>query len=77
MRTIAATLLVFAAVLPIAAAPASAQTIGVVLMLGNTDSPQGLVYSLATALRGLATWSTRLRCAGRDGASMTDRFSTV
>src|ERR1700732_547856 len=52
MRKMAAALLVLAAALPIAAAPASAQTIGVVLMHGNTDSPQGVIYSLATALHG-------------------------
>src|SRR6266404_9955764 len=34
------------------AAPVSAQTIGVVLMHGNTDSPDGTIALLATAMEG-------------------------
>ena len=50
-RRLLAGLLVFTAVIGVVA-PVSAQTIGVVLMHGNTDSPNGTVAALATAMEG-------------------------
>ena len=44
--------LVILAAIPVIAAPVSAQTIGVVLMHGNTDSPSGNIASLAAAMEG-------------------------
>src|SRR6516225_9039490 len=44
-------LVILAAILAIAA-PVSAQTIGVVLMHGNTDSPSGNIALLAAAMEG-------------------------
>jgi hypothetical protein len=40
------------AVVIVVAAPVSAQTIGVVLMHGNTDSPDGTIALLAAAMEG-------------------------
>ena len=51
MRRLLAGLVTLAAVIGMAA-PASAQTIGVVLMHGNTDSPSGTIALLAAAIEG-------------------------
>jgi pimeloyl-ACP methyl ester carboxylesterase len=44
--------LVILAAIAVSAAPVSAQTIGVVLMHGNTDSPSGNIALLAAAMEG-------------------------
>ena len=44
--------MVILAAIPVIAAPISAQTIGVVLMHGNTDSPSGNIALLAAAMEG-------------------------
>ena len=51
MRRLLAGLVILAAVIGMAA-PVSAQTIGVVLMHGNTNSPDGTIALLAAALEG-------------------------
>jgi hypothetical protein len=68
MRRLLAGLVTLATVIGMAA-PASAQTIGVVLMHGNTDSPDGTIASLAAAIEGAGylverpemCWSKRRR----------------
>src|ERR1700738_2017678 len=51
MRRLLAGLVTLAAVIGMAA-PVSAQTVGVVLMHGNTDSPDGTIALLAAAMEG-------------------------
>ena len=51
MRPLRVGLMMLAAI-PVIAAPVSAQTIGVVLMHGNTDSPSGNIALLAAAMEG-------------------------
>ena len=51
MRRLLLAMMTLAAVISMAA-PVSAQTVGVVLMHGNTDTPYGTIASLATALEG-------------------------
>jgi len=59
------------------AAPVSAQTIGVVLMHGNTDSPDGTTALLAAAMeaagylveRPETCWSYRRRCDRRSSTA--------
>ena len=51
MRRLLLAMMTLAAVISMAA-PVSAQTVGVVLMHGNTDTPSGTIASLAAALEG-------------------------
>ena len=51
MRRLLLAMMTLAAVISMAA-PVSAQTVGVVLMHGNTDTPSGTIASLAVALEG-------------------------
>jgi hypothetical protein len=76
MRRLLAGLVTLAAVNGMAA-PVSAQTIGVVLMHGNTDSPSGNIALLAEAMEGAGLWSSGLRCAGRIGACATGHSSSA
>jgi len=58
-------------------APVSAQTIGVVLMHGNTDSPSGTIALLAAAMEGASEKQPSLRsCRFReweDGQDFLER----
>ena len=55
------------------AAPVSAQTIGVVLMHGNTDSPDGTIALLAAAMANHAsTRTTQLYDRRRDEVSLDE-----
>src|ERR1700730_818867 len=77
MRRLLAGLVTLAAVIGMAA-PVSAQTVGVVLMHGNTDSPDGTIALLAAAMEGAGylverpemCWSYRRTRAFRPNSPM-------
>jgi hypothetical protein len=67
MSRLMLTLLTLAAVAGLGGS-GSAQTTGVVLMHGNTDSPDGTISLLAAAIKDAGIWLKRPRCAGRIAA---------
>jgi hypothetical protein len=76
MRRLLAGLVTLAAVIGMAA-PASAQTVGVVLMHGNTDSPDGTIL-LAPAMEGAGYLVERPEmCWSYRGAGATGRSSSA
>ena len=76
MRRLLLAMMTLAAVISMAA-PVSAQTVGVVLMHGNTDSPDGTTALLAAAMEAAGylverpemCWSYRRRCDRRSSTA--------
>ena len=76
MRRLLAGLVTLAAVIGMAA-PVSAQTVGVVLMHGNTDSPDGTIALLAAAMEGAGYLVERPEMCWSIGAGATGRSSSA